>query len=47
MLWQTRLFMLVDNIYVVLILLSILGLTINWSVRAPSRDFGRRYIAHI
>ena len=47
MLWQARLFMLVDNIYVVLILLSILGLTIDWSVHALSRDFGRRYIAHI
>jgi ABC-type nitrate/sulfonate/bicarbonate transport system permease component len=58
MLWQARLFMLVDNIYVVLIMLvdnvdvvmislSILGLAIDWSVRTLSRYFGRRYIAHI
>ena len=47
MLWQARLFMLVDNIYVVLISLSMLGLAIDWSFRTVSRYFGRRYIAHI
>jgi ABC-type nitrate/sulfonate/bicarbonate transport system ATPase subunit/ABC-type nitrate/sulfonate/bicarbonate transport system permease component len=47
MLWQARLYMLVDNIYVVLITLGILGLTIDRLFRTASRFFGKRYAPHI
>ena len=47
MLWQARLYMLVDNIYVVLITLGILGLTIDRLFRFLSQQFGRRYAPHI
>ena len=47
MLWQARLYMLVDNIYVVLITLGILDLTIHRLFRFLSYHFGRRYAAHI
>ena len=39
--------MLVDNIYVVLITLGILGLTIDRLFRFLSQQFGRRYAPHI
>ena len=47
MLWQARLYMLVDNIYVVLITLGILGLSIDRIFRETSRFFGKRYAPHI
>ena len=47
MLWQARLYMLVDNIYVVLITLGILGLTIDRLFRSASKFFGKRYAPHI
>lgn len=43
MLWQARLYMLVDNIYVVLISLSLLGITIDRMFRWLTRRFGGRY----
>jgi NitT/TauT family transport system permease protein len=47
MLWQARLYMLVDNIYVVLITLGILGLLVDRGFRRLSYMFGRRYAPHI
>ena len=47
MLWQARLYMLVDNIYVVLITLGILGLSIDRGFRRLSYMFGKRYAPHI
>jgi NitT/TauT family transport system permease protein len=43
MLWQARLYMLVDNIYVVLVSLSLLGLTVDRMFRWLTRRFGGRY----
>ena len=47
MLWQARLYMLIDNIYVVLITLGILGLAIDRLFRFLSQQFGRRYAPHL
>jgi NitT/TauT family transport system ATP-binding protein len=47
MLWQARNYMLVDHIYVVLISLSLMGLTIDRLFRGLTRRFGGRYAPHL
>ena len=47
MLWQARLFMLVDNIYVVLVSLSLLGIAVDRSFRWASQSFAKRYAPHL